>query len=123
MRYILHVEYSKPDINSSTGRLANLFSVLANPLRLSILSLLMEQCARNNNEGCCVQDINTMIDVPQPYLSKHLKILTDCGILSFRRDKNRVFYKFADQSSICHLFDFFKACCTKYDKLQKGKRT
>jgi ArsR family transcriptional regulator len=113
------MEYTSTRTHQQSAELARLFSVLANPLRLSILSLLMERCAANDNVGCRVQEINARIDVPQPYLSKHLKVLAECGILTHRREKNKVFYCFAHQSTLCRVFDFFSGCCDTFSRIKK----
>jgi len=100
-------------------KLSKLFSVLANPMRLAILELLMDTCKNNNNKGLCVNDINEHIPATQPQISKQLKIMTENEILSSTREKNKIFYQFAPQSSICHMFAFFEQCCAKYSTIKE----
>lgn len=115
------MEYTKKSTHEEHQELAKLFSMLANPLRLKILSLLIEACADNNNSGLCVQELNDRIDVPQPYLSKHLRILEASKVLVHRRDANKIYYTFAENSSICRIFDFLGNCCDRYNKFADFK--
>ncbi len=117
------MEYTIKNIQPEAKDLAGLFGVLSNPLRLQILKLLMDACAENNNSGLCVQELNASIDVPQPYLSKHLKILESNGVLVHRREANKMYYAFAQNSSICRIFDFLGTCCEKYSEFAAWKRT
>ena len=63
------------------------FQVLADETRLRILQLIYqgEQC------GC---DLIHCIDVTQPTLSYHLKILSDAGYIQGVKEKNKVLYTF-----------------------------
>lgn len=74
------------------------FKAMSDPLRLSILQLL-QQGERN------VSDICAAVKSSQPNVSKHLKILQDCGILARRQVANTVYYSIADESvfAICKL--------------------
>lgn len=71
-------------------RTARTFQAIAHPLRLSIVCVLAEGEA-------CVQDIlaalrNCGTHTSQPNISQHLAMLYDRGILSSRKEANRVIY-------------------------------
>jgi DNA-binding transcriptional ArsR family regulator len=62
---------------------------IAHPLRLKILCVLGDQ-------EISVQDIVEQVGTSQSNISQHLAILRDKGVLSTRKDANRVFYKVGD---------------------------
>ena len=66
---------------------------IAHPLRLKILCVLGEQ-------EISVQDIVEQVGTSQSNISQHLAILRDKGVLSTRKDANRVFYRIADQRTL-----------------------
>ena len=75
---------------------ASFFTVLSNPTRLRILDELINNCTGSNSKnGCCVCEINHKIDLPQPYISKHLKVLRDAGFLNFKKEGNKIYYTFS----------------------------
>lgn len=61
--------------------LATMFKALADPARLRLLSII----ASHQGGEACVCDLTEPVDLSQPTVSHHLKILTDAGLLS--RDK------------------------------------
>lgn len=66
---------------------------IAHPLRLKIL------CTLGNRE-VSVQDIVDQVGTSQSNISQHLAILRDKGILTARKDANRVFYKVGDERTL-----------------------
>lgn len=104
-------------------KLAQLFSVPTSQTRLEILHVLMNHCYMNQNKGLCVNEINKEIHLPKPYISKHLKILTKSGVLSYRREGHRVDYHFAEDSSLNTIFQYFKTCYHKYQNIESGVTT
>lgn len=62
---------------------------IAHPLRLKILCVLGDQ-------EISVQDIVEHVGTSQSNISQHLAILRDKGVLSTRKDANRVFYRIGD---------------------------
>ena len=102
------------EIEEKYEDLAVLFQLLANPIRLKILEQLSLNCNLDNSQRCCVNDIKTAVDLPQPYISKHLKILKESKILEFERKGNRLYYKFKNDNILRDLKEFlnrFKGCC------------
>lgn len=77
-------------------RAAELFGVLAAPMRLRIIGELCQG-------ECNVTHLLERLDCTQPNLSQHLALMYRCGLLSKRREGVQVFYKLANEalSSIC----------------------
>ncbi|CAM3906726.1 MULTISPECIES: ArsR/SmtB family transcription factor [Paenibacillus] len=59
---------------------------LAEPNRLAIIELLRES-------PLTVGEISHLIKLSQPHTSKHLKVLSDCGIVKVHAKANRRYYK------------------------------
>jgi ArsR family transcriptional regulator len=58
--------------------LAAKFKAMGDPTRLRLLSLV----AAHEDGEACVCDLNEPLDLSQPTVSHHLKILVDAGLLS-----------------------------------------
>jgi ArsR family transcriptional regulator len=65
---------------------ANLFKALMHPARLSILEIL-----RDGEQ--CVCHLEAVLDCRQAYISQHLMVLRDVGLVEDRRDGARIFYR------------------------------
>lgn len=65
------------------------FYALADPIRLEILTYL-----RNGEK--CVCEIVPHLNLIQPLVSRHLKILKDAGILKCRKDGTKRMYSTVD---------------------------
>jgi ArsR family transcriptional regulator len=85
--------------------IAGRFRLLAESIRLRMLNLLRDG-------EMSVTELTGALRTSQPNVSKHLRILTDSGIL--RRDQrgNTVFYSIADQS-------IFTLCDVVCDSLEE----
>ena len=70
-------------------REVELLKAVAHPLRLVLLEALSQ-----NEE--CVCHLSTLLDKPQPYVSKQLAELREAGLVIDRRDAQRIYYRFAD---------------------------
>jgi ArsR family transcriptional regulator len=68
---------------------AKIFNALSDPVRLDIIDFL-----RGGEK--CVCEIVPYVDLIQPVVSRHLKILKDCGLLKYRKEGNRRLYSVAD---------------------------
>ena len=66
---------------------------MSHPLRLKILCIL-------GNREVCVQEIVENVGTSQSNISQHLAILRDKGILSSRKDANKVFYRVGDERTL-----------------------
>jgi ArsR family transcriptional regulator len=65
---------------------AELFSVLATPIRLKIISAV---CQGEKN----VTQLLAEIDTTQPNMSQHLSMLYRSGVLSKRREGTQIYYR------------------------------
>jgi len=72
------------------GELMRLFQVLANDTRLRLLHAL----ARAGE--LCVTDLAEAVGMAPQAVSNQLQRLVDRGILGFRRDGNRIYYRVVD---------------------------
>ena len=68
---------------------ANICAALADPSRILILYLLSDT---PKNVNSIVEDL----DLPQPTVSRHLKVLRERGLVNARRDGQSVFYEMGD---------------------------
>ena len=66
------------------------FHALSDPIRLEIVKYL-----RDGEK--CVCDIVPHLDLIQPLVSRHLKILKDAGIVRFRKDGTKRMYSIVDK--------------------------
>ncbi len=74
-------------------RASRSLKAMSHPLRLKIL------CTLGDSE-ISVQDIVEHVGTSQSNISQHLAILRDKGILSARKDANRVYYKVGDRRTL-----------------------
>jgi DNA-binding transcriptional ArsR family regulator len=65
---------------------AELFAVLATPVRLKIISAVCQQ-ERN------VSELLALIDTTQPNMSQHLATLYRSGVLAKRREGTQIYYR------------------------------
>jgi DNA-binding transcriptional ArsR family regulator len=81
---------------------AELFRLLATPIRLKIISAL---CGREKN----VSQLLVEIETTQPNMSQHLATLYRAGVLARRRDATQIYYRIGSESaaSLC------RAVCTQ----------
>jgi DNA-binding transcriptional ArsR family regulator len=69
---------------------AELFRLLATPIRLKIISAL---CGHEKNVSQLLDEIETT----QPNMSQHLATLYRAGVLSRRRDATQIYYRIGSQ--------------------------
>lgn len=81
---------------------AELFRLLATPIRLKIISAL---CQQEKN----VSQLLAEIDTTQPNMSQHLSTLYRAGVLARRRDATQIYYRIGDEraAGLC------RAVCTQ----------
>ncbi|HET7221030.1 MAG TPA: metalloregulator ArsR/SmtB family transcription factor [Vicinamibacterales bacterium] len=65
---------------------SDVFNAIAEPRRRDILTLLAF-------EERSVSDLVARLDCAQPSVSKHLRVLSDVGLVRARRDGKRVLYR------------------------------
>ena len=72
---------------------AELFAVLATPIRLQILSAV---CEREKS----VNELLLEIDTTQPNLSQHLAVLFKTGVLAKRKEGTQVIYRVQSEKAV-----------------------
>jgi ArsR family transcriptional regulator len=75
---------SEPLSAAAAAQLVPILKAIADPSRLRLLSLIQ------SHEGgeACVCDLNDALDLTQPTVSHHLKVLLDAGLVT--RDKRGI---------------------------------
>ncbi len=97
---------SGSDTQSSEDRVfesaAELFAVLATPVRLKIISAV---CQQEKN----VSELLALIDTTQPNMSQHLATLYRSGVLAKRREGTQIYYRLQSErvAMLC------RAVCTQ----------
>lgn len=66
-----------------------MFKALGDPARLRLMSLI----ASHAGGEACVCDISETIDLSQPTISHHLKVLRSAGLLDSERRASWVYYR------------------------------
>jgi ArsR family transcriptional regulator len=79
---------SKP--NAITRFRAKIFNALSDPIRLEILDFL-------RNEERCVCEITPHLNLVQPLVSRHLRILKNAGLIKRRKKSTWHFYSLTDK--------------------------
>jgi len=72
---------------------AELCSALAEPTRLLVLYMLAE-------EPCNVTELTQKLAIPQPSVSRHLKVLRDGGLVHATRQGSSLLYELVDRRVI-----------------------
>ncbi len=73
---------------ASAVDMATKFKALSDPVRLQLLSSV----ASHAGGEACVCDISAGVEVSQPTVSHHLKVLRDAGLLTSQRRASWVYY-------------------------------
>ncbi|MFE3445842.1 ArsR/SmtB family transcription factor [Nocardia sp. NPDC059180] len=73
----------------SAAELAAVFKALSDPVRLRLLSSI----ASRAGQEACVCDLSEGIDLSQPTISHHLKVLREAGLLDSERRASWVYYR------------------------------
>lgn len=81
------------DLDRVFDSAAELFGVLATPLRLRILNAI---CTGERSVG----EIMEAVDSTQPNVSQHLKVLYQAGVVAKRRVGNLVYYRVQSEKAV-----------------------
>ncbi|NNH75200.1 helix-turn-helix transcriptional regulator [Nocardia uniformis] len=79
----------EPLTGEAAVELASVFRALSDPVRLRLLSAI----ASRTGQEACVCDLSEGIDVSQPTISHHLKVLREAGLLDSERRASWVYYR------------------------------
>ena len=85
---------AEPLSMASAVEMAAKFKALADPVRLQLLSSV----ASHAGGEACVCDISAGVEVSQPTVSHHLKVLRAAGLLTSQRRASWVFYAVVPES-------------------------
>ena len=102
------IDYSSVDQQKDVETASRSLKAMSHPLRLMILCKLGE-------EEFSVQDIVDNVGTSQSNISQHLAILRDKGILSARKDANKVFYKVTDFKTLKLIDMMREVFCSKHN--------
>lgn len=80
-------------LQTTTGRIVDIdqvFKALSDPVRRSLLQALGQKeyfCTFNGQpvQGICVQDLTSLLELPQSTISRHLAILRQCGLVGHKQ--------------------------------------
>jgi ArsR family transcriptional regulator len=73
------------------NRIADFLKVLGSPFRIQILFSI-------GYGEACVCHLEAVLKKRQAYISQHLMVLRDAGVLDTRRDGKYIFYRVADKN-------------------------
>lgn len=90
---LLNTEDDDEDAERVFVLAAELFGVLATPLRLRILNAIC-----NQERG--VGEIMEVVESTQPNVSQHLKVLYQAGLVAKRRVGNQVYYRVQSEKAV-----------------------
>ncbi|MEW5250819.1 metalloregulator ArsR/SmtB family transcription factor [Microbulbifer sp. 2201CG32-9] len=82
-----------PVVGTEIPQLAARLKAAADPLRLEVLRLLSQ-------DSYSVLELCRMLNLRQPALSHHLKVLSQAGLVSKRREGNNLFYRRSSDNGI-----------------------
>jgi ArsR family transcriptional regulator len=102
------IDYSSIEQQKDVETASRSLKAMSHPLRLMILCKLGE-------DEFSVQDIVDNVGTSQSNISQHLAILRDKGILSARKDANKVFYKVADFKTLKLIDMMREVFCSKHN--------
>ena len=102
------IDYSSIDQQKDVETASRSLKAMSHPLRLMILCKLGE-------DEFSVQEIVDNVGTSQSNISQHLAILRDKGILSARKDANKVFYKVADFKTLKLIDMMREVFCSKHN--------
>lgn len=102
-----------------TAVYADMFAALGSEPRLAIIRLLLAA----HPDGMIVSDIQTELNIPNSTLSHHLEKLRVEGLVTYRKDRQWLWYS-ANAEALERLLSFLYAeCCTRSRVVEPVKIT
>lgn len=94
-------------------RISSMFRAFSDPTRLRILRLLQ-------SGECCVGDLVSILELPQPSVSRHLAYLREAGLVADRRTGLWVYYSLTPAEGEFHrsLLCCLESCFREVPELQ-----
>jgi ArsR family transcriptional regulator len=101
-------------VRDASKAVSDKFAAFSDPTRLRILHLLREG-------ELCVGDLVTILDMPQPTVSRHLAYLRRSQLVETRKSGLWMYYSIAAARSEFHrrLLDCLKACFADVPELKR----
>ncbi len=98
-------------------RVDELFKAAGEPTRLRILNLL-------RRGTICVCDLQTVLEIPQPTVSRHLAALRSVGLVQDEREGTRVLYSLAPAATpqLRALYHLLESVCPEEEILRADLR-
>lgn len=87
------------------GRQAEVIKAVAHPIRIAIVNFLREQ-------EQCVCDIVTHVGAERSNVSRHLAVMVNAGVLSFRKEGLKVIYRL----ETCCMLEFLECVAKVVDQ-------
>ena len=88
----------RPVDDADAALIAQLFRALADPARVRLLSLL----AGHPREEACVTELLALVELAQPTVSHHLKVLYEAGLVHREKRGTSVYYRL-ERASLAEL--------------------
>jgi ArsR family transcriptional regulator, arsenate/arsenite/antimonite-responsive transcriptional repressor len=94
---------TSPLTRSDADELATLLKAVADPVRLQLLSIIRAA----EPQEACVCDLTGAVNLSQPTVSHHLKVLTEAGLLTRQRRGSWAWFSLVPQrlADIASIFD------------------
>jgi ArsR family transcriptional regulator len=103
---------AQPIKRDQAEQLASVLKALADPTRLQLLATITNSA----QSEACVCDLAETVDLSQPTISHHLKVLTDVGLITREKRGTWAWYS-VNETQLVELSDFFRStshtekCC------------
>jgi DNA-binding transcriptional ArsR family regulator len=99
---------------SKSNDTVDVFKALMHPARLSILEIL-------HDGEQCVCHLEAVLGYRQAYISQHLMVLREAGLVEDRRDGSRIFYR-VENPEVFELIESANKISGKHFKLRENKK-
>jgi DNA-binding transcriptional ArsR family regulator len=85
-------------------RLSAMLRAVSDPVRRQILHMLREkgQCSIDKTNGMCASDVEQRLDLAQPTVSHHLRVLRQAGLIESRRVGQWMWFR-RNETNLRHL--------------------
>lgn len=80
--------------DATAAQLARMFKALGDPTRVKLVSLI----AAAAGAEACVCDLQDHVELSQPTVSHHLKLLVDAGLITREQRGKWAYYRIIDQT-------------------------
>ncbi len=106
MKTIVKAGLSPAEMAERAAEVANLLKNLSHQARLMIVCTLIDG-------EFSVSDLERKLDLHQPHLSQHLKVLRSAGIVETRREGKQVFYRLTAEKAARLISALYEIFCVK----------